>query len=304
MRNLTIKRTKSFVGCLVKMKVYVENPSSGDFTINNTLCSKLGEVKNGEEKTFQIEEQAVKVFVIADKISKGYCNDYYQLSDGQEDVFLTGKNCFNPANGNAFRFDNNESEAVSTNRKHGTRKGAIVFALSILVGAVVGSLVAGGFFLKAPKEKVFSSNGMNITLSEAFKEATIENYTVAYDSKKVAVFALKEPFALEDGFEDITLDQYADFVIQANGLSEIQKKTDNGLIWFDYDLDNPEANGTYRYFTYVYKTNDAFWMVQFATLKSNAEKESQEIAEWAIILSPILFSHQKEQANCLLFLVA
>ena len=47
------------------------------------------------------------------------------------------------------------------------------------------------------------------------------------------------------------------------------------------DFDNPENKNTYRYFTYVYKTNDAFWMVQFATLKSNSEKLSQEIAEWA-----------------------
>ena len=122
---------------------------------------------------------------------------------------------------------------------------------------------------------------MNITLSEEFKETTVKNYTVAYDSKKVAVLALKEPFTLIDGFENNTLDQYADLVIQANGLSSSQKKTDNGLIWFEYDFDNPENKNTYRYFTYVYKTNDAFWMVQFATLKSNSEKLSQEIAEWA-----------------------
>ncbi len=281
MRNLTIKRTKSFVGCLAKVKVYVENPSSGDFTINNTRCSKLGELKNGEEKTFLIEEHALKVFVIVDKLSKDYCNEFYQLSDGQEDVFLTGQNRFNPANGNAFRFDNNEGDAVSTNRKRGTRKGLIILILAVIVGAVVGFLVANSFFSKAPKERVFSSNGMNITLSEEFKETTVKNYTVAYDSKKVAVFALKEPFTLADGFENNTLDQYADLVIQANGLNSAQKKIDNGLIWFEYDFDNPENNNTYRYFTYVYKTNDAFWIVQFATLKSNSEKVFQEIAVWA-----------------------
>ena len=280
MRNLTIKRTKSFVGCLAKLKVYVENPS-GDFTINNTLCSKLGELKNGEEKTFLIEEHALKVFVIADKLSKDYCNEFYQLSDGQEDVFLTGQNRFNPANGNAFQFDNNENSSALSNRKRGTQKGLIILILAVVAGAVAGFFIANSFFSKAPKEKTFSSNGMNITLSEEFKEATVKNYTVAFDSKKVAVFALKEPFALVDGFEDYTLDQYADLVIQSNGLSHSQKKTDNGLIWFVYDFDNPENNNTYRYSTYVYKANDAFWIVQFATLKSNFEKVSQEIAAWA-----------------------
>ena len=280
MRNLTIKRTKSFVGCLAKLKVYVENPS-GDFTINNTLCSKLGELKNGEEKTFLIEEHALKVFVIADKLSKDYCNDFYQLSDGQEDVFLTGQNRFNPANGNAFQFDNNENSSALSNRKHGTRIGLIILILAVVAGAVAGFFIANSFLSKAPKEKTFSSNGMNITLSEEFKETTVKNYTVAFDSKKVAVFALKEPFALVDSFEDYTLDQYADLVIQSNGLSSSQKKTDNGLIWFEYDFDNPENNNAYRYFTYVYKTNDAFWIVQFATLKSYSEKVSQEIAVWA-----------------------
>ena len=282
MRNLTIKRTKSFVGCLGKMKIYIENPISGDFMINNTLCSKLGELKNGEEKTFQIEEQALKVFVIADKLSKEYCNEYYQLSDGQEDVFLTGKNHFNPANGNAFRFDNNESAAILANRKHGTRKGLIVLCAAIAIGCVVGWLIGQSISSNhTPKEKTFHSNGMNITLSEEFKETTVENYTVAYDSKDVAVFALKEPFTLVDGFEDNTLDQYADLVIQANGLSSVQKKTDDGLIWFEYDYTNPKTNETYRYFTYTYKTNDAFWLVQLATEKENVEKYAQKMAVWA-----------------------
>ena len=78
MRNLTIKRTKSFVGCLAKMKIYIEDPTSNEMLINNTSCRKIGDLKNGEEKTFQIGEQEAKVFVIADKLSKNYCNEYYQ----------------------------------------------------------------------------------------------------------------------------------------------------------------------------------------------------------------------------------
>ena len=108
MRNLTIKRAKNFVGSLAKMKVYVEDPTSNEICINDIPCRKIGDLKNGEEKTFQIDEQEVKVYVIADKLSKNYCNEFYQLSAGQEDVFLSGKNKFNPANGNAFRFYNNE----------------------------------------------------------------------------------------------------------------------------------------------------------------------------------------------------
>ena len=66
MRLLTMKRAKRYVACLVKMKVFIEDPA-GDTMINGTPCRKLGELKNGEEKAFEISEQSAKVFVIDDQ---------------------------------------------------------------------------------------------------------------------------------------------------------------------------------------------------------------------------------------------
>ena len=264
------------------MKIYIEDPTSCEITINNTPCRKIGDLKNGEEKTFQIGEQAAKVFVIADKLSKNFCNEYYQLSDGQEDIFLSGKNRFNPANGNAFRFDNNISEEVLANHKRTTRKGLLILAVAIIVGAIVGySIVFGLLSGQTPKMKTFSSNGMTVTLTNEFKEVDIENYTATYDSKNVAVFTLKEAFALADGIENCSLEQYADLVIKNNNIGSAEIKTDEGLTYFEYEFVNPEINDTYRFFSYVYKTNDAFWLVQFATLDENVEKFAQQITEWA-----------------------
>ena len=273
---------KSFVGCLAKIKVYIEDPTSNEITINNTQCRKIGNLKNGEEKTFQIDEHAAKIFVIADKLSKNYCNEFYQLPDGQEEIFLSGQNKFNPANGNAFRFDNNENEETLANRKHGTRKGVLVFIIAVFVGAIIGYLFFPHLFSsKTPEIKTFSSDGMTITLTDEFRETNIENYTVAYDSKNVAVFALKEAFTLADNFENCTLEQYADLVLQSNNLSSVEIKTADGLTGFEYDFTNPKTNDTYRYFSYVYKTNDAFWVVQFATLSKNVDIYASEITEWA-----------------------
>lgn len=286
MRNLTIKRTKSFVGCAAKMKVYIEDSMLNEITINNVPCRKIGELKNGEEKTFVIEEQAAKVFVIADKMSKDYCNEYYELTEGQEDIFLSGKNKFNPANGNAFRFDNNESEGISINRKRGTRKGLIILAAAIIVGAIVGYFSGSQLFSvwlseQTSEPKIFNSNGMRITLTDDFKEMGVENYTVAYDSRNVAVLALEEKFSLAEGFENYSIEQYADLVIQNNGLSSVSLKTDGNLNFFEYEFKNPETQDVYRYFSYVYKTDDAFWLVQFATLNENVEDYAQQISKWA-----------------------
>ena len=237
MRNLTIKREKSFVGSLAKMKVYIEDPTSNEICINDISCRKIGDLKNEEEKTFQIDEQEVKIYVIADKLSKNYCNEFYQLPAGQEDVFLSGKNKFNPANGNAFRFDNNESEETIASRKRGARKGLLILIVAAIVGAVVGySITSNLFSNKTPDPKDFSSNGMTITLTDEFVKTDVENYTVAYDSKNVAVFALKEAFALADGFQDYTLEQYGNLVLQNNNLSSSKIEDKEGLIGFEYEF--------------------------------------------------------------------
>ena len=283
MRNLTIKRNKSFVGCLGTMKIYIEDPATEELTVNGTPCRKIGELKNGEGKTFQIDEQALKVFVIADKLSKDYCNEYYQLPEGLEDVYLSGQNRFNPAAGNAFRFDNNESEEVLKNRKHGFRKGLIILMIAVIAGVAVG-FFGGNLFVsknKEYKEKVFSIDGMNITLSEEFRQGKIELYT-AFSSKDIVIWVMKEPSSLFEDFEGMTPDQYADFIIQENGLDPFSKNTADGLIWLEYDGTDPNTNSTFHYFAYVYKSSDAFWLLHFAPInKGNAEKYSPKIAEWA-----------------------
>ncbi len=286
MRNLTIKREKSFVGCLAKIEIYVEDPTSNEIRISNTPCRKIGDLKNGEEKTFQISEQEVKVFVIADKLSKNYCNEFYQLSVGQEDVFLSGKNKFNLANGNAFLFDNNANEEAQQNRKNGSKKGLLVLCAAIIVGAIVGYTGTSNLFSGSKVEpKVFSENGMSITLTNEFRQTQIQNFTNCYDSAKVAVFALKEEFALAEGFENYTLEQYGNLVLQNNSFSSSELKKIDGLTEFEYEFTNPDTKDTYKYFSFVYKSNDAFWLVQFATLTENVDEYSPKIIEWAKTIS-------------------
>ncbi len=271
---------------LAKMKIYIEDSTSNEIRINDIPCRKIGDLKNGEEKTFQIEEQKAKIFVIADNLSKNYCNDYYQLPEGQESIFLSGKNKFGPANGNAFRFDNNESEENIANRKRGTRKGILILIIAIIVGVVVGYLITSVLFLNnTPEPKDFSSNGMTITLTDEFIKAEVEKYTVAYDSKNVAVFALKEEFTLADGFQNYTLEQYGELVIQNNNFSSSKIENIEGLTTFEYEFTNPDTRDTYKYFSFVYKANDAFWLVQFATLTENAYEYSPKIFEWAKTVS-------------------
>ena len=267
------------------MKIYIEDTTANDIVISNVPCRKLGELKNGEEKTFVIGEEQAKVFVIADKLSKDFCNEFYQLSAGQEDVYLSGKNKYNPAKGNAFLFDNNENPEAQQNRKKGSRKGFVILCAAIIVGAVLGFAAGSGLFSGRKVEpKVFADNGMQVTLTNEFKSVKMQNYTNCYDSAKVAVFALKEAFTLADGFENYTLEQYGNLVLQNNNLS-VQLKNVDGLTGFEYEFTNPETKDTYKYFSFVFKSDDAFWLVQFATLTENADAYNAKIVQWAKTVS-------------------
>ncbi len=141
MRYLTITRKKTFVASLVKMKVYIEDESN-ELTIADVPCKKLGEIKNGETVTFEIDEHEAKIFVIADTLSKGYCSEFYQLPDGFEDIRLVGQNKFNMARGNAFVFENNETEEAVAHRKSGFWIGMAIIIGAAIVGAAVGVAIA------------------------------------------------------------------------------------------------------------------------------------------------------------------
>lgn len=299
MRNLTIKRIKSFVGCLAKMKVYIEDPTSNEITINDLSCRKLGDLKNGEEKTFFVTENEAKVFVIADKLSKNYCNDFYKLPAGENDLFLSGKNCFNPINGNAFRFDGEADEEIMKNRKKGIYKGLAVLIVAIIIGFIIGFVATTSLFFDSNNEekrisagtshsdqssadKVFSVEEMKITLTEDFVETELEGFTACYDSNVVGVLVLKEEFSLFEGYEDYTVEQYGDLVLESNSLtSSVKLQNHDGLTYFEYDYINPETNDEYNYFTVLYKSADGFWMIQFATLEENIETYRQSFIDWA-----------------------
>lgn len=279
MRNLTIKRNKSFVGCLVKMKIYISDFSSNEITINNIPCRKLGDLKNGEEKTFAIDNGDARIFVIADRLSKGFCNEFYNITAGDEDIYLSGQNRYNPANGIAFRFDGVTDEEILKNRKKGNKIGIIVLIAAFIVGILIGLATSSGLF--PPEPQTFTSNGMSITLTDEFFETEIENYTVCFDSQEVAVFALKEEFSLVEGFGDYSLEQYRDLVLQSNGLDSSSVVSADGTSYFSYEFKNPETGDNYSYYSFVYKADDAFWLVQFATLSENKDEYVPSFIEWS-----------------------
>lgn len=259
MRNLTITRTKSFVGCLGKMKVYIEDPC-GDTTISGVVCRKLGDLKNGETVTFPIGEEAARIYVIADQMSRNYSNDCYPLEAGTEDVVLTGKNHFNPGAGNPFRFDGVTDETVLANRKKGGRKGILIIVIAAIVGFCIGT---GRTRVVKPRD--FTVDNMTITLNSEFREVSYEGFTQCYESSNTGVTVLKESYAQYPVLKDYTLSEYGDAVIWSNGLTDSILTPHEDFLYFTYTATD-DAGNTFGYLATVHQGTDGFWLIQFSTL--------------------------------------
>ncbi len=274
MRNLIITREKSFVACLGVMKVYIEDSLNPEITINNTPCRKLGTLKNGEQKSFPVDEASARVFVIADKLSKGFCNEFFDVPAGDFDVAVKGKNHYNPFAGNPFRFEGTANEEVLANRKRTKRKSYIVMAIALIVGLVTGFI--GSFFgTENVVSETFTREGMSITLTSDFVYVPQDGFTACYGNEKYSVLAVKEEFSLFP--EAITLDEYAEFVLYDSPDVEIVDY--EGLKCFEYSAEGDDAE--YCYFATVFETADAFWLIQFAAETENYEEAFPTFVQWA-----------------------
>lgn len=282
MRKLTIKRKKSFVASLAKLKVYIEDPA-GELDITGIKCRLLGTLANGEEKSFYIEENAAKVFVIADKMSRDYCYDCRNLPEGNENIYLTGKNAFNPATGNAFRFEGGTDEEVAKRHKESKKGGLIVLITAIVIGLTAGWIIGSGvtYSKKKATPKDFSYEEMTITLTALFKEEEVEGRTV-FTSNDVAVFVLRENFVAGDiDLSGYTVRGYAELARENNPvMADATYEETDGVPNMVYTYAGDDGK-TYVYFTTFYKSSNAFWIVQYFVNESGYESRKPKFIEWA-----------------------
>ncbi len=278
MRNLFIKRNKSFVGCISKLKVYIEDYTYGETKIGGVPCCKLGTLKNGEEKSFLIPDNAAKVFVIADSLSKNFCNEFYNLPEGQSDIYLSGQCRYNLATGNAFRFDGVTDEDVLKNRKNGTKIGIIVLIIAAIVGFVIG--FSSTFSNGNGDTKQFKCDEMQITLTDEFMKVPVTDFDACFANEDIVVLVIRDDFNLMDGLENYSLQEYGELSLDVNGLTEVSELNEiNGITYYEYEAENTEENSTYYYYATIFKSNDAFWTIQFAVLTENAEQYMPQLIE-------------------------
>jgi len=166
----------------------------------------------------------------------------------------------------------------------GKGKGAVVLAIALAIGIFAGSLIGSYIVNIGNKQpKTFSCNEVSITLTKEFRDFDYSDgvYDFVYETKKVCVFGLKEKFSEFPEVKDFTVEEYGNFLIIINELKDTELEEENGITFFEYDAYNSEVDSYYHYYVCLYPRDDAFWVVQFATLSKDFEKYRSDIAEWA-----------------------
>ena len=150
---------------------------------------------------------------------------------------------------------------------------AYVCFLVMLTGLLTGC--------KASPEK-FSAEGMTITLTDAFKQETMEGTAAYFESSKALVVAIKETFIQfeELGMStDITLEEYIDLVVENNTEMQVNALDVEGLTAFIYE--SVANKKDFTFFASVYESDDAFWLVQFACKTKDYEEMQEDFVKWA-----------------------
>jgi len=301
MRRLWITRHKAAAAKTAKMNVYIEDAENGDVEIDGCLCRQLGELKNDQQKRFNIGYEAAKVYVVSEKADPEDYDASIQLPEGEEDIFLEGRNHRDPGAGNPFRFDGREEEAtveaeeaaeeaeVQKERKPVRRKGkgTLLVVIAILAGIAVG--VAAGIFASSALlgdvqetavAQTFRCQDLQITLTENFAETAVPGYTTCYTAGDTAVFLMREDFAAKEGFGELDLESYGAMILANNHIQDVALETADGLTTFAWVITDETAGIPYYYYCGLYKGQDAFWMVQITTEAEGAAEDMPVFRQW------------------------
>lgn len=155
---------------------------------------------------------------------------------------------------------------------------ALILALSLC--ACGGGELVSDLLDKEPESKTFEVNGMSITLTDEFRETEMEGKDACYLTDSVGVVVTSEAYSAftDIGYEidDITLEQYAEWVLIAGGYSDSEVKEKDGIVYFIYDGGN-----NFTYYGCVFKAEENFVTVNFYTTSSEFDSMEDTFAEWA-----------------------
>lgn len=278
MRRIYLTRERSFVGCLAKQQVYIEDHARGEVELDGIPCRRIAELANGETVDFAISEESRTVFVIATANTRKYCGEKYLIAAGDTDVELVGKNVYNPGLGNPFRFHGVTDEDALADRRRENKKGIMLTAAAVLVGLVFGLAVSGDkLFLK---DKSFISDSFEIVLNTNFSDS-YENGVYYFGSKDCSVAVYEYGYSDHVTLEEKSVSEFLE-VLKENGslASGAELSNESGVDFIEIEAES--VSGELRsYLTVPLKGEQSFFIFEFGCKTKDYPKLRASFIEWA-----------------------
>ena len=120
---------------------------------------------------------------------------------------------------------------------------------------------------------------MSIYLVPGLVEVEAEGYTKALAGEEDVVLILKEEKSLFGNYAS-NMEEYIQLVVKANESRGITEAVyENGHPTFEYEFTGDGV--TYKYYTVLLESDDAYWIVQFACDKDQYDAKKPDYVDWA-----------------------
>lgn len=130
------------------------------------------------------------------------------------------------------------------------------------------------------KEKVFTENGIKITLTEDFEIFEDPAIDAGFVADGVEVYIINDTFEDNSEFKDYTEIEYAEYLIGMNTDVSVEIKEIDDDVYLEY-LFNSEKGYLQAYVVKVSKEKDGFLLSNFITKNTDALAYKEFIMKWA-----------------------
>ena len=156
------------------------------------------------------------------------------------------------------------------------------FSSALILVLVTAMLLSSCHFFE--QEKTFTVEDMSITLTDYFYTYYPQGYTVLLQSNEISIFGVMYPFDMMGESEltpESSIEEFGEELLKSNEREGLELVKKDGLSYYFYEDTSEETQETYSYLTMLYKSEEAFWLLQFVCKAEQYEKLESELFQYA-----------------------
>lgn len=287
MKIITVKRVAGSLPLGSPIAIY-SSDAKGEVELflregETILCKRYCEIKAGEERTFNVDQNDGELFAVLENGEERQILGKYKLENSGEKLFLSQKGKDKLSNIPEYEFSERKKRTNRFSRLDGGVKALIlVLAVVFILGSIIGGVLLSNYYEKrSRKPKEFDLGEMTITIGKSFvKDNRNKELYAAFYTPESCVLISKVKYEDYPELKEISAVDYCEGIKAFNKNTTSVIVVEDGLTYFVYESQD-EFGGKHKFHFYAYKTEEAFWVVQFGSLLDKADYWEPCYHDWA-----------------------